>query len=222
MAKKYLRNKMNLPHIEILNKIHKFKHEKFGSVVVNCKINDVQYKLILLTADCESNQNLMEIIGRWRKENEIWFLSQFNVTTERTTKWFKMNLIEIQDRLLFIIEVENKYIGHVGLFRFDFEKNTCEIDNIVRGEPEYAGIMGDAVLNMMDWGKKQLDINSYLLKVVSDNIRAIKFYNRLGFIEVLKIPLIQVMGNDGLEWVEAPIEYKNEANRYYIVMKSVQ
>lgn len=213
---------MNLPHIEILNKIHKFKHEKFGSVVVNCKINDVQYKLILLTADCESNQNLMEIIGRWRKENEIWFLSQFNVTTERTTKWFKMNLIEIQDRLLFIIEVENKYIGHVGLFRFDFEKNTCEIDNIVRGEPEYAGIMGDAVLNMMDWGKKQLDINSYLLKVVSDNIRAIKFYNRLGFIEVLKIPLIQVMGNDGLEWVEAPIEYKNEANRYYIVMKSVQ
>lgn len=205
----------------ILTKIKKLKHVAFGEVVIGCRFHELDYKLILLTTDCASNRNLMELIGRWRKENEMWFLSQFNVTTERTSNWFKEKVIETPDRLLFIIKVDNEYIGHAGLFRFDFENKMCEIDNIVRGEPKYPGIMGNAVMNMMKWGRATLELTNYLLKVISDNERAVRFYKRLGFNEITRIPLIQVEGKDGMEWTEAPDGYNKKANRYYVVMKSV-
>lgn len=212
---------MTFSHLEILRTIQKLKHEDYMNVVIDCNFTNFKYKLFLLTADCSHDKNLMELIGRWRKENEIWFLSQFEVTTERTIKWFRENVIETPDRLLFIIDVDNKYIGHVGLFRFDFESMMCEIDNIVRGEPEYAGIMGNAVLHLMDWGKTNIGIKNYSLKVLSNNERAIRLYKRLGFIEISRIPLIQVQRKEGLEWVEAPKEHDIETDRYYIVMKLV-
>jgi RimJ/RimL family protein N-acetyltransferase len=213
---------MTLSRIEILNKINKLKHEDFAKIVINCNFNNFQYNLMLLTADCAHNRNLMELIGSWRKKNEMWFLSQFKVTTERTTKWFEERVIGTPDRLLFIINANEKYIGHVGLFRFDFENKTCEIDNIVRGEPDYPGIMGNAVLCMMKWGENKLDIKNYSLKVLSDNEKARRLYERLGFIEISRIPLIPVMGKDGLEWVEAPDGYDKGINKYYIVMKLVK
>jgi len=213
---------MTLYRLEILSKINKLKHEDFAKVLIDCNYHNFQYNLLLLTADCALNRNLMELIGYWRKENERWFLSQFKVTTERTTKWFEERVIGTPDRLLFIIKANDKYIGHVGLFRFDFENKTCEIDNIVRGEPEIPGIMGNAVLNMMEWGKNNLDIQNYSLKVLSDNEKARRLYDRLGFIEISRIPLITVDGEDGLEWTEAPDEYDKAAEKYYVVMKLVQ
>jgi RimJ/RimL family protein N-acetyltransferase len=213
---------MTLYRLEILSKINKLKHEDFAKVLIDCNYHNFHYNLLLLTADCALNRNLMELIGDWRKENERWFLSQFKVTTERTTKWFEERVIGTPDRLLFIIKANDKYIGHVGLFRFDFENKTCEIDNIVRGEPEIPGIMGNAVLNMMEWGKNNLDIQNYSLKVLSDNEKARRLYDRLGFIEISRIPLITVDGEDGLEWTEAPDEYDKAAEKYYVVMKLVQ
>jgi len=206
---------------EKLSKIKKLKHEDFGKVVIDCKFNGLEYKLVLLTADCALNRNLMKLIGRWRKENEMWFNSQFNVTVERTTKWFKERVIGAPDRLLFMIKVNNDYIGHVGLFRFDFESKTCEIDNIVRGEPEYPGIMSDANRNMIVWGKDTLGLKGYSLRVAVHNERAIRLYKGLGFKETARVPMIQVEGKDGLEWTEAPEGYDKKAKKYDFIMKSV-
>jgi len=180
----------------------------------------LRFVIILLTSECAKNPDLMELLGRWRKENEAYYLSQFPISTERTTKWFIDKLVEVPDRMLFIIEISGKYIGHVGLFRFNFDKRTCEIDNILRGEKDFPGIMGCAVRGMTDWGRRNLKLRGYTLKVLSDNLSAIRFYQKLGYEEVSRIPLIQVSGRDGLEWSEAPQDYEGEAARYYIVMES--
>ncbi|MBU2540182.1 GNAT family N-acetyltransferase [Patescibacteria group bacterium] len=203
----------------VLAKIKELKQLPFGEVFINCKFNGVDYKLIFLTSECGKDANLMNIIGGWRKKNEIWFACKFEVTVERTTKWFKERLIDAPDRLLFIIKVGNEYIGHVGLFRFDFENGTCEIDNIIRGESGYPGIMNDAIRNMMDWGKAILGLKGYSLKTFLDNERAVRLYEKLGFKEISRIPMIQVEGKDGLEWVEAPEGYDGEINKYDLVMK---
>jgi len=203
----------------VLAIIKELKHLPFGKVSIDCKFNNLNYKLVLLTLDCSGDSALMDTIGRWRKKNEMWFASQFDVTVERTTKWFKERLIDAPDRLLFIIRVGNDYIGHIGLFRFDFETRTCEIDNIIRGEPAYPGIMNDAIRNMMNWGKTALGLKSYTVKTFLDNAKAVRLYEKLGFKEVLKIPMIQMEGKDGLEWVEAPKGYDKEINKYDVVMK---
>lgn len=203
---------------ELLAKIYDLKHFRFGEVTIDSTFNNLRYTLLLLTSDCSEDQSLMELIGRWRKENEMWYLSQFEVTTARTTKWFKERLIDAPDRMLFIIKVGNEYIGHAGLFRFNFDDQTCELDNILRGEKKYPGIMEDALVSIMKWGKRILKLKGYTLKVLSDNERAIRLYGRLGLSETERIPLIQVEGKDGLEWTEAPRGYAGPISRYYVVM----
>lgn len=204
-----------------LEKIKRLKYEAFGQTAIKCSYLDQEFEIILLTSECAKSKDLMELLSRWRKENEYWYLSQFPVSTERTTKWFIEKLIEVPDRLLFMIKISGKYIGHVGLFRFDFHKVTCEIDNILRGQKDYPGIMGQAIMGMMNWARNYLKLTGYSLKVLSDNPRAIKFYKNLGFQEVSRIPLIQVNGKDGVEWAEAPQDDEKEAPRYYVVMKSI-
>lgn len=204
---------------EVLAKIKELKHLPFGEVFIDCKFNELDYKLILLTSECSKDVNLMDIIGGWRKKNEIWFASHFEVTVERTTKWFKERLIDTPDRLLFMIKVGNDYIGHIGLFRFDFENGTCDIDNIIRGEPAYPGIMNNAIRNMMNWGKPTLGLKGYFVKTFLDNAKAVNLYEKLGFKEILRIPMIQAEGPDGLEWIEAPKDYNKEINKYDVVMK---
>jgi len=204
-----------------LAKIKKLKHGGFGRTSIKCMYADLGFEIILLTSDCAKSQELMELLGRWRKENEAWYLSQFPVSIRRTTRWFVDKLIEVPDRMLFIIKISGKYVGHVGLFGFDFDKRTCEIDNILRGEKDFPGIMGCAVRGMMDWGGRNLKLRGYSLKVLSDILRAVRFYQKLGYQETSRIPLIQVNGRDGLEWAQAPQDYEGKAARYYVVMESV-
>ncbi|MFA5793888.1 MAG: GNAT family protein [Candidatus Brocadiia bacterium] len=202
----------------MLERIKKLKYSHFGDDIIKGNLNGCEYDLILMTDECAQDQVLMGLLANWRKQHEMWFPAQFKVTVEGTTKWFQKGVIETPDRLLFVIKVKNKYIGHIGLFRFDYDKNICEIDNIVRGEPGCPGLIGDAIKNMMEWGQKNLNLGNYSLKVMSDNAKALNLYDRLGFMEKGRIPLIRIEKEDRIEWVEAPANYTGAIKRYYVEM----
>ena len=172
-----------------LAKIKAFKNTSFKKVCLTPTIDSKPFKVFLLTKGIENNYSMMERLGRWRKENEKWYLSQFPISPRRTKLWFVYHVTAQPDRLLFIISKNGKYIGHVGLFRFDFLRDCAEIDNVLRGEKEFKGIMGISILAVMRWGEQNLDIKEYSLKVLSDNTRAVRLYEKLGFKTVKKIPL---------------------------------
>jgi RimJ/RimL family protein N-acetyltransferase len=205
---------------EIAQNIAALKKCFFGEIRINGIFEGTSYSLEFLTAECSNNLHLMGLLAKWRKNHEYWFPAIFPVTTERTIKWFTKGVIENPHRLLFILKVNSDYIGHLGLNRFNFDLKSCEIDNIVRGEEGYRGIMGHAVLQMMEWGRRHLKLYGYSLQTSSDNIKALKLYNRLGFKEVGRVAMIQKQSADGLEWVEA-IEPYNPSNisRYNIKME---
>lgn len=204
---------------QILQKIKKIKYLSFSRTSVNCDFDKLHYKLILLTDDCVKDTNIIKLLAKWRKKHEFWFPAQFKITAEGTKIWLKQKVIDTVDRLLFIIQVDSKYIGHVGLFRFNFDKSTCEIDNIIRGESPFPGIITNAITYMMDWGKKELGLKGYTLETSSDNLRALKLYKRLGFIEFRRIPAIHVKRKDRMEWIEAPQNYKGIIKRYFVFME---
>jgi RimJ/RimL family protein N-acetyltransferase len=207
--------------LEVKKKIKEFKHLPFRNYGISCVFNELEYKLYLLTAECEKDIRLMELLGRWRKENEAWFSAIFKITTEGTMKWFRDKLINEEDRLLFIIEAGNRFIGHIGLYRFKFDTMTCEIDNIIRGEACYKGIMQNAIEYMMDWGRKTLHIKEYTLQVCSTNERALRLYKNLGFAEVKREPVIRVEKEDRVELISVAKANKDEIVRYNIHMKQI-
>jgi len=175
-----------------------------------------EISMSLLTERCANNNELMELLGRWRKENEFWFAATFPVSLEGTRKWFIEQVIN-QSRLLFLITSNGKPIGHVGLFRFNFETGFCEIDNIVRGEPDVKGLMETAIKEMMQWGRNNLDIKQYGLQTASDNERALRLYERLGFIETKREPMILVEKGNRKEW--QPTTETDNIKRYTVFME---
>ena len=204
---------------KILLKIKTIKSLPFGEITINCIFNDQKYQFVLITKDCIKNNKIVKLLAKWRKKHQSWFQAQFKVTIKETKIWLEKKVIETPDRLLFLIRINNNFIGHMGFFRFDFNKNTCDLDNVIRGESGYPGLIQNCLKYLMKWGKKNLSIKNYTLETTSDNQKAINLYTKLGFVEFNKIPLIKINTKGYNEWIEAPRNYKNEIKRYNVFMK---
>lgn len=204
---------------ELLQQIADLKVLNFGEYGIDCNFGDLKYRLVFLTENAINNLEIMNLLFVWRKNNLSWFQAQFNITLEGTVRWFKDRVVGAPDRLLFIIKVGDEYVGHVGLFRFDFSNFSCEIDNIVRGEKKYPGIIGDAILNMMKWGQSFLGVENYTLETFSDNLRALKLYENLGFKEYNRKPLIKIQNEDRAEWVSPGTDYQGAIERFNVFMR---
>jgi len=202
--------------IKILKRIKKSRN---NSLIIRKQYDSVSYALVPVTHDELKDSHLIGLLAFWRKRHESWFPAQFPVTLQGTKKWLKAKVLDEPDRLLFMLRVKNQYIGHIGLYRFDFLKKTCEIDNIIRGKKIYPGIMEQAIHEMMVWGKEILGVKRYALETTSDNTKALNLYYRLHFSETKRIPLIRVKKDDRIEWQEAPKRYSGTIARYTVFME---
>lgn len=165
----------------------------------------------------------VRLLSKWRKQSEWWFPAQFKVTTSGTKKWLQERLLDTKDRFLFMIETPSGIpIGHVGLFRFNFTEKSCEIDNVVRGEPYIPGIMTYAVYTIIAWAKKNLGVKKFYLQVFSDNKKAIKLYKRCGFRQINQVFMKKVVERDKTSWVEVPDNQKGERINIYMKLLSLE
>lgn len=214
MRKKNFRN-------HIINLFKKLKNKKdyrgtyFRISLVN---ND---KLIgylrLISKDILKNDSEIKVLAKWRKKNQKWFPSQFNVTYKGTKKWAQEQLFEKEDRILFFVETARKKpLGHMGLFRFDWKKNSCQIDNVVRGEATNPGIMTTALKTLINWSFTQLHLKSLKLITFANNSRAIALYERCGFRQYKKIPLKKSVKKGEVYWIQS--KKKSAAKRFNLVM----
>jgi RimJ/RimL family protein N-acetyltransferase len=202
----------------VLRKIYELKHSKFRDIIIDGHCRNMPYSLLLITADRVVDQGIIELLAKWRKRHETWFPAQFKVTIEGTAQWLKNKVINEPDRLLFLIQIDGAYIGHIGLYRFEFEHRSCEIDNIVRGEPTLPGVMKMAINDMMMWGTENLNVQKYALQTFSDNDKSLKLYDRLGFREILRVPMHRTEGDDRIEWKECRENNSGTAERYNVYM----
>jgi len=167
----------------------------------------------------ESDKDV-ELLAAWRDKAQPWFPSQFMVTKERTKTWVDKQLMKLKDRILFFVKkASGERVGHVGLFRFDFAAQHCEIDNIVRGEDGWKGAIEAACATMIEWAFSELGMQKLFLRVVSDNQRAIKLYERLGFEECQRVPLRKVQGPTSTRWVEIVGRPYEKVSRYFVTME---
>ena len=142
------------------------------------------------------NCEIVRLLTEWRKNNQKWYPSVFKVSEEGTKIWLRNQLIDMDDRILFLIESMNGEIfGHMGLFR-------GEIDNVLRGKPGIVNRgMTFGLLSMMKWGFTDLGLNNLRLRVFCDNDKAIQFYENCGFTRIGRIPLKKIEEGDTLKWI---------------------
>ncbi len=168
-----------------------------------------------ITKNILTNIEEIHLLAKWRKENQRFFPSQFRVTLKGTKKWAEQELINKKNRILFFIEINNEkaeIIGHMGLNRFDSEKKTGQIDNVVRGKKKYKGIMTQALQTLIEWSFSELSLKHLTLITFADNNRAIALYKRCGFKNKKLIPVDQIKKGVELYW--CPIKNKKQAKRY--------
>lgn len=166
----------------------------------------VPFVLHPITYDDSENQALIRLLARWRSRANYWFPSQFKVTQKGTRIWLKDQLLDKKDRILFLAYRENDPLpfAHVGLYRFDYQKKLCEIDNVIRGRtlPKTKGVMAQIVNEISYWSFLVFDLKKVELEVVSENEKAVRMYERAGFHEEKRIPLRKVAQDGRITWVE--------------------
>lgn len=179
-------------------------------------------EIYVITKNLLDEDLIIKLLAKWRDKANAWFPTQFKVTPEGTKKWAQEQLMNKKDRILFFFKVKDEKIpfAHAGLYRFDYEKHSCEIDNVIRGENSESskGGMTMGLQILIDWTFKYLCVDNLYLKVFSDNTRAIKLYERLGFSEVNRIPLSRRINNGVVSWVEDDTK-KESTDRYFVTMR---
>ena len=165
--------------------------------------------------------NIVKVLSDWRRDNPTAGTGTFVVTDERTEKWLIKNVLDNEDRIIFLItDLKGDYIGHIGLAEFDEENLSADIDAVLRGvKNNLPGIMSYALKTIIVWGKDVLGLQNIYLDVYDDNVHAIKFYKRNNFAEVGKISLVKVRYENEVKWEIDKNLNPQYADKCYIRMK---
>lgn len=174
------------------------------------------------------DEELISKLTVWRNEHKYVYPSQFTATPESTKSWMTSRLLDVPDRILFLVENKfGKTIGHLGfangLAMIKENKSYLEIDNVVRGVKSVdQGLMAKALRSLLDWADEKLMPEQIFLRVFSDNEKAIQFYLKNGFIKDVKLPLTKEVRTDGIYYSDAKAGAKADAEFLKMLFKPAQ
>lgn len=141
---------------------------------------------------------LIAKLARWRADNTFAYPTQFQVTIHGTATWLRYQLLDVEDRILFLVlDKHGEAIGHLGYAHALNDEQAMEIDNVVRGVRDvHPGLMSSAMIAILKWAEDTIRPHSIYLDVLSHNQHAIDFYHKLGFVDDKLQPLRQhIQGN---------------------------
>ena len=124
-------------------------------------------------------------IVRWRNSDFVnkRFLYRAQFTPESHNNWMK-NMVETKKVYQFIISCDAKDVGSIYLRDVDLVNKKAEYGVFI-GEADYLGkgVGQTATKLILDFAFTQLKLHKVFLRVLSDNIGAIKSYEKSGFVQ---------------------------------------
>jgi perosamine synthetase len=153
-----------------------------------------------------SDSQLINTLARWREENAHVYPTRFPVTIEGTESWLKDRLLDVPDRILFLIVDKTGYpIGHVGFASALNDQGLMELDNLLRGSLRgHREIVRFAIEALLDWAQNTIAPNGFYLRVLGSLKNVIKLNQRNGFVETERIPLRKKVSGEVMSLV--PLE----------------
>lgn len=174
--------------------------------------NTLQFKSVDLSTQT------INLITKWRKKYWYAFGTKFNITLKSSRNWINQ-IIDDPNRKLYIVIVNGNPVGNIGFKNLDKSKKSVEIDNVLKGESNYPGIMKDVVKIFISQLFKNMKLSTVWLKVFSDNYKAINAYEQAGMKVVGNVPLKRIRKKYGYEWKKIKLKKYDVAERYFLIMK---
>lgn len=142
-------------------------------------------------------------LTEWRNRHVRSFLTEFEATEQRTREWLTHRVASDDARIIFMIEDRDGVAhGYLGLADISWASGTAEADSVVRGRNDRRGIMRKALTTLVNWGRTDLGLSAYAVRVLGDN-PALSFYEDFGFQEVKRLALTRIEQPDCVAWAEA-------------------
>lgn len=116
----------------------------------------------------------------WLNDPEIKFLTDTADFTKGDQKKWYQKIQEKCDYLIWGIEAENEKIGVCGLK--NLTSNDCEYWGYIGDKAYWGKGIGSQMMRAMEQEAKKLKLKSIWLKVIVDNDRAIRLYQKSGYL----------------------------------------
>jgi len=146
-------------------------------------INNKEYCLIPISNIHSHDIEIINKLKNWRNKYSHTFLPSKKTNFKNTKKWLLKNVLKKKDKILFLL-VKNRgtLIGHIGFANCLNKDFTFEIDNVLKGEKDQnKKIFSLALKSLIKWANNTFCIDNITLKVLKNNTRAIKFYEKNNF-----------------------------------------
>lgn len=167
---------------------------------------------ILKPVNGDPDLNIREIaslFSEWREKTKKFFKTGFEPDVNRTEKWLREVVIGNPGKLLYLILVEGRIIGHFGLTHIT--KSSAELDNAIRGvKGGHPDLFRYAEYVILDLAFKHLKVDFVYGNLFSNNFLAMTLHKQFGFSEKYRKPLKLVTNRDGWEYVVCKPEEATE------------
>ena len=160
-----------------------------------------QNKAILKPVD-ESDETI-SLLTNWRNQHVKSFFSYFQATDKRTKAWLRRDVIDNPNRILFMVFIDGKKIGHAGMCRYNKQTNSAEIDNFIRSDKSgFPGLMNEIEKGLLRWMFEELNLSKVQGWLFADNFWSNSLHQKCGFKITRKFPLKKTETEDGWMWEE--------------------
>jgi diamine N-acetyltransferase len=121
----------------------------------------------------------------WMKDENVKCYFRFNsdnITYESTLQYIEQSHQAINSYHFAIVDDSDEYLGTVSLKDVDIHAQCGEYAIALRTKAQGKGAGRYATEEILKFAFEQLGLNRVYLNVLSDNIHAINFYKKIGFI----------------------------------------
>lgn len=160
----------------------------------------------------DSMHNIREIatlFSKWREKARKFFKTGFEPDVNRTESWLRDVVIGNPHKLLYLILVDGKIIGHFGLT--NISNRSAELDNAIRGvKGGHPDLFKYVEYVILDLAFNFLKVDSVYGNLFSNNFLATTLHKQFGFSEKYRKPLKLVTKQEGWEYVVCSPEEATE------------
>lgn len=182
------------------------------------------FSWVTIGVDAIDNTSIIRLLARWRSENMVGFPREETISIDGTRDWIRKQLIEREDRILFLLMDSNhRLVAHAGFSNINFESSICEFDNIIKGEKNTEkGLMMRACSVLIYWAYDMLKIRSLWVKCFYDNFPAVALYHRLGFKPCQLEPIRKIQADACTRWIDAAVNERFERFNLLLINENPQ